>query len=322
MRIGGCARRLERLAWAAGFFDGEGSTFAKAESRRPGYRQLNVAVPQSGGTLVPEVLIRFQEAVHGMGHISRPWRSLYQWRALDFVQARAAIKLLWPELGTVKRSQSEAAIRLVDEQYTSGRYRPRPGRRRPPLPLQIFDTLAPAPRDRVRLDRAWAAGFLDAEGSFGLVRAKPRVGGQPWYRIRASADQHGEVGRPAAVLLRLQRVLGAGRIERHGEPDDFKWVVEGLPAVERALVLVRPWLGSVKRDQAQGAMNAFRGQVRLKGDRIRCTRGHLYDRRVITKSGRVRGYCNACARLGARRIRALEGIQPRQFRDPIRRYTE
>ena len=35
------------LAWAAGFFDGEGTTMARSTSDRPGYRQLNLTVPQS-----------------------------------------------------------------------------------------------------------------------------------------------------------------------------------------------------------------------------------------------------------------------------------
>lgn len=307
------------LAWAAGFFDGEGSTFARTEASRPGYRRLNVAVPQSGGASVPDALKRFQAAMLGMGTIGKPRLGIYQWRAIDFTQAHATIGLLWPELGEVKRIQAAAAIRIVDDQYRSGRYRASPGRRRPALPGTPADRSRSVRRD---LDLAWAAGFLDAEGCFGLARGRPRVDGAPWYRIRVSADQHGDVDLPAAVLIRLHRVLGLGRIERHGEPDDFKWVAEGLPPVQQVLAAVHPWLGKVKSEQARHAIAAFTAQVRHKGDRMQCKRGHLYDRRLVTPKGRSRAYCNTCARLRGRHQRAALGIKPRQFRNVRRRYTE
>src|SRR6266542_809380 len=75
-----------------------------------------------------------------------------------------------------------------------------------------------------KLERAWAAGFLDAEGCFGLAHSHARKRGPAWYRVRASVSQHGEVSRPPEALLRLQRILGVGKIERHGDPDDFKWL--------------------------------------------------------------------------------------------------
>jgi hypothetical protein len=231
-----------------------------------------------------------------------------------------AIEALGPWIGEVKLAQARAAIAAVDEQYASGRHRPQAVRYRAVAPRS--HAARPAdPWARARLDRAWAAGFLDAEGYFGLVRAAPRVGGQPWHRIRASASQHGEVGRPAVVLEELHRIVAVGRIERHGEEDDFKWVAEGLPAIENVLDVVGPWLGEVKRDQARDAIEAFTDQVRFKGGGF-CKRGHLYDRRVVTKARRMRAYCNACARLTSRRIRAEQGTAPRQFKDERRRYTE
>ena len=270
---------------------------------------------------MPEVLARFGDALPGIGRISGPSGGMFCWRATDYTRSRAAIELLRPWIGKVKRDQAKAAIAAVDEQYESGRYRARPGRRRPAIALRGPSGPRSAAH-RARLDRAWAAGFLDAEGYIGLVRDAPRKGGPHWYRIRASASQHGEVGRPAAVLRRLHRVLRVGRIERHGDPDDFKWVVEGIPAIEHVLDVVGPWIGAVKREQARDSMAAFTSQVRLKGGRTHCKRGHLYDRRITTKANRMRPYCNACARLLARRIRAKQGIKPRQFKDERRRYTE
>src|SRR5712692_7680353 len=68
MSIAAPARILDpaEFAWGAGFFDGEGSTIARAFGRRPGYFQLNVTVPRAGHRGIPEVLERFQTAMLGM----------------------------------------------------------------------------------------------------------------------------------------------------------------------------------------------------------------------------------------------------------------
>jgi len=83
VRITECQRRLERLAWAGGLFDGEGSTMARGETSRPGYRRLNVVVPQRGDSNAPEVLSRFLDAMNGMGKIAEPIDGIYMWRVLD-----------------------------------------------------------------------------------------------------------------------------------------------------------------------------------------------------------------------------------------------
>jgi hypothetical protein len=305
------------LAWAAGFFDGEGSTIARSLKSRPGYHQLNVTVPQSGRDGVPPVLLRFQRVMFGMGHINGPSNDgIYMLRYLAREEARLVLDLMWPHLGDIKRAQATRAIELVEQQYASGAYRRRPARRRRPEP--------PTVRDRTvsDLERAWAAGFLDAEGCFGLARAGARRKGPDWYRIRVSASQHGAVGSPAAVLLKLQSVFGGlGRIECHGEPDDFRWCAEGLESIERVLEITRPWLGDEKSADAAAALAAFRSQVRLKGDSVRCVRGHEYSYTAM-RGGRMRRICNACARLQDRRERARQGIPPRAFKNIARRYTE
>src|SRR2546428_4621553 len=258
------------LAWAAGFFDGEGSTIARTLTSRPGYHQLNVTVPQSGRDGPPAVLLRFQRVMLGMGHISGPSDvGIYMLRYAAREEARLVLALMWPHLGDVKKDQAVRASELVEYQYTSGAVRRRRARTRPPE--------APTIRDRAdaEVERAWAAGFLDAEGCFGLARSGARRRGPDWYRIRVSASQHGEVDSPAAVLLRLHSVFGGlGRIECHGEPDDFRWCAEGAESVERVLEITRPWLGDEKSADAAAALAGFRSQVRLKGDSIRCVRGH------------------------------------------------
>lgn len=276
------------LAWAAGFFDGEGSTVARTFGDRPGYRQLGMTVGQAGAAAPPEVLVRFQHAVRGMGTLGGPDEDgVYRWRAFGRDQVHAALALLWPCLGEVKRAQATGAIVLVEQQYGHGLYGRRAARA---VASDVAGVDPNAPTDGLHV--AWAAGFLDAEGCFGLNRARGRAGAPDWYRIRCSASQHGGPGRPAAVLIRLQRTLG-GRIERHGEEDDHKWVVEGAPAVERVLALVGPWLGQVKRDQATVALARFQAQLRLRGDAVTCARGHAYSRTTL-RGGRLRKICDTC----------------------------
>jgi hypothetical protein len=123
------------------------------------------------------------------------------------------------------------------------------------------------------------------------------------------------------VLGRLQRVFdGTGRIERHGDIDDYRWVAEGVPAVKVVLSSIGTWLGPVKREQAALALDRFAAQIRLKGDATRCVRGHAYTY-IAMKAGRRRRVCNACDRLLERRKRAALGIPPRQFKNEARRYT-
>jgi hypothetical protein len=221
----------------------------------------------------------------------------------------------------VKRAQAATALDLLAREYDSGVYRRRVSRHRPSF---IAHPYAPETATGPNIEeRAWAAGFLDAEGYFGLIHSHRRRGGPDWYRIRVSASQHSRDGNVPEVLLRLQGLVDIGRIECHGEADDFKWVAEGRAAILRVLALTETWLGSIKLAQAERALAGFDAQERLKGiSSAVCRRGHEYDRVTTSSSGRARRYCNACARLLDRRKRAAEGVPPRQFRNESRRYSE
>lgn len=312
---------LEELAWAAGFFDGEGSTIARSDSDRPGYRQLVVTVPQSGRDGVPAVLVRFQLAVLGMGVIDRAdEKSVFRWRARGFVDAQATVALLWRFLDDVKREQAAAAMREVIDQYGSGaqvQRRPKASALRHAHEPHV--TLRRPPSD-IALERAWAAGLFDAEGWIGLKRSQPRRDGTEWRRVRASVSQHGKAGVSAQVLIRFAEAVGVGRIECHGATDDFKWVCERLADIGTAIEVIRPWLGSRKQEQADDAMLRFHAQARVRGSGERCGRGHLYDTHR-PKAGHLRQVCHACARLRDRAKRAREGIAPRRFKNVARRYN-
>jgi hypothetical protein len=292
---------------------------AAARTDRTGYLRLEASVPQCGHHGVPEVLLRFQSAVLGMGAITGPDdNDMFSWRAGGAADAQATIALVWPHLGRVKRAQAATAMRAVQRQYDSGTFRPRPPRRRRPLHFDHLTFLRQT-CTAADLDLAWAAGFLDGEGHFGLPRAGARKNAPDWHRIRVSATQNGESGLPPDVLFKLQRVLG-GKIEIHGEIDDFRWLLEGPERVEAVLLQVRPWLGVIKQEQARSVLQRFRSQVRKHGDATRCVRGHEYSLVYMSRT-EPKHRCKACARILSRMKRAARGIKPRQFRNATRRYT-
>ena len=103
------------LAWAAGFFDGEGSTLIRRQSRTP---QIAVQVAQTD----PRVLERFKTAVGSLGNITGPYRSKnarhkekWSFSAASFEQAQAILAMLWKFLGPVKREQALAVLREYRE---------------------------------------------------------------------------------------------------------------------------------------------------------------------------------------------------------------
>jgi hypothetical protein len=92
---------------------------------------------------------------------------------------------------------------------------------------------------------AWAAGFLDGEGSF---QALPRGHS---YRLTISAVQT----RTAEPLNRLQGLFGGSicfvdQSDRPTHADFWKWALDGAPAVEPALRRLIPYLSN-KRVEAE-----------------------------------------------------------------------
>lgn len=305
-----------QLAWAAGLFDGEGSTYVYEP--RPGYLRLVVSVGQLGRDEPPEVLWRFKAAMLELGVIERQNSyGMWCWRAQSAEECQAAIGLVWRELGSVKRSQAADAIRRVHAQYGARGLKARRPRRPAWATAHVLTSATQPTADDV--DRAWASGFLDGEGHFGTPRAQKRKKGPDWHRIRATATQKGPPGQPAEVLFRLQRIL-QGRIERHGDGDAFRWAIEGVQRVEAIYERTKPWLGTVKQEQARSAVERFRTQGRLQGSATRCARGHAYSRVYLSSSG-PKHKCNACDRILRRTKRAAQGIRPRPFKNVARRYT-
>lgn len=100
----------EELAWAAGFFDGEGHITFRDTSG------VTVGVTQS--YLPP--LERFQRAVGGLGVIqttgkreNRPahHREILRWQVHDWREVQAVLAMLWPWLAAEpKRERARAAL--------------------------------------------------------------------------------------------------------------------------------------------------------------------------------------------------------------------
>jgi hypothetical protein len=242
------------LAWAAGFFDGEGCTATSVDKRRPAALRIFSSVGQSSrsATVVPSVLTRFQNAVGGLGYIKAPYldeRSgtyAHQWRADSFEEAQAVVALLWKHLGPVKRAQASAALPRFREQYRTVRasYR-RPARVRT-IAVPTGGAMASEPESSL----AWAAGLFDGEGSTELhVR---RSGARTWFSLRARVSQCDDNGVPA-VLTRFQHAVGCGQIEGPTSGEGYENAYKWAAGAEMTLIVLRaiwPWLGTVKRIQA------------------------------------------------------------------------
>ena len=149
------------LAWAAGFFDGEGWA-AKNKTRG-----VQARINQADDNGIPAVLIRFQAALDGLGAIAGPFRKperrdLYSWTVSSRTDVALLFSLLRPWLGFVKSLQFATA--------TGGA-----------VPVQANI----ATNEYVW--RAWAAGLFDGEGSTYLL--KHRAPDTPWVpRGRVSGD--------------------------------------------------------------------------------------------------------------------------------------
>ena len=101
----------EELAWAAGFYDGEGSSFARAHGKG-GAKTAGITIGQAD----PEVLERFCRAVQ-MGKVCGPYgpygsgtKSMYYIRIHSHWQVQHVAAALWPWLGTEKKNQFVQAL--------------------------------------------------------------------------------------------------------------------------------------------------------------------------------------------------------------------
>ena len=275
------------FAWAAGFFDGEGWAAFQ-------HRGTRARINQAGSDGVPEVLLKFQRIV-GVGRIDGPVlaegrRPLYYWEATSRPDVARVADLIGPWLCPVKRAEFEGALRTS---------------LRPPVwPGSMSEELA------------WAGGFFDGEGSTYLEKHRTHPG---YFYPVVYVPQSAEIG-IAPELLRLESAMnGIGNISgvRQDGPDwkpYRRWRVVTPLKVQGALHLLWPFIGEVKRAQAQRVMKTIHGQSDLPrgnpafgvaGARF-CLRGHdKWNARVRPFKGRGKNeedplnhfrQCLACVR--------------------------
>jgi hypothetical protein len=282
------------LAWAAGFFDGDGWAalvrYGRRAKRRP-MAQINQAGPDG----VPAVLTRFRRAV-GVGRVAGPKvevgrRDLYWWVASSRGDVVRAGSLIGPWLSAEKRRQFSSAVGLAFAHK--------------PLP-----------------STPWAAGLFDAEGSTCLNDHRSHAG---FKYIEATITQGGAGGSPEE-LARFISVVTIGQIygpyEQEGANEPvYRWRLQTLDGVRRVVHLLLPWLSEVKRAQALAAIGTLdaqptlpRGRAEWGSHKSHCIRGHDYDTaRIRPYVGRGSGtlrrpskQCLVCAREQARARRQAQ----------------
>lgn len=245
----------EELAWAAGFFDGEGCF---SYTQAGGYACVTIA------QTIREPLDRFQRAVD-VGNVIGPYvvrspnrpskRDQYVFRAYGTGKVLHVARLLWTHLGSLKQTQALATLRRASD-------------RSPHSELHSVEPVAvPLPCCSRRQELAWAAGFFDADGSFVYSNASK-------YMLVSITQFDSE------VLHRLQNTLGLGRIygpyqHRPGatlsDKSHYRYQAHGHEAVQAIAAMLWFKLGSAKRKQA-AAVIAKWPRVCHRGHRL--TRGH------------------------------------------------
>lgn len=107
------------LAWAAGFFDGEGTIWRQAPKRsgeaspRGGRGYLRLSIQQTDR----QVLDRFHAAVGGAGKVVGPYTrtsatasAFWAFQAASFRDVMTIVAFLWKFLSPIKRLQIGAAF--------------------------------------------------------------------------------------------------------------------------------------------------------------------------------------------------------------------
>ena len=109
------------LAWAAGFFDGEGYVGSMSLRVRPAKGRARAVLTMEISQVDERPLLRFAAAV-GCGSINRRavrnprWRQQWRWRAVGGTAEQALCALL-PYLSAPKREQAGRAVDVVYNAY-------------------------------------------------------------------------------------------------------------------------------------------------------------------------------------------------------------
>ena len=125
-----------------------------------------------------------------------------------------------------------------------------------------------AASDPLVTNYAWAAGIVDGEGHIGATIRSAQAS-RPNHMVRAIRLTVPQTD--PQMLERLPALFG-GRIRKRGEPKPnhkqrWDYTLSGGPRVIKAIELMWPWLGTVKRQQALAAIDIWTGSPRLVTNR-------------------------------------------------------
>lgn len=117
----------QELAWAAGFFDGEGNTQCSIRTRPNSLFKRGRSIKMSVGQVDPRPLYRFHIAINGLGKICGPYVrvkrpkecSSYEWRVTNLLETKAVIALLWDFLSEPKQEQIVKVLQKYEDGYGS-----------------------------------------------------------------------------------------------------------------------------------------------------------------------------------------------------------
>ena len=243
------------LAWAAGFFDGEGWA-NRAE------RGVQSRINQAGADGMPEVLVKFQRIV-GVGRLKGPTliegrKPLYHWEATSRPDLQRVAGLISPWLCDVKRRQFEHALGT-------------------PLSPRAWP-------GSMSEELAWASGFFDGEGSTYLLKHRTRPNYFAPVLDIPQASRHGIAGEPTRFKVAVGgrgSISGPRRDKRRRKPY-HRWRAGAQKDVALILHLLWPFIGAVKRILAKSVTEIVNTQPELPrgnpafgvpGARV-CLRGH------------------------------------------------
>lgn len=114
-----------------------------------------------------------------------------------------------------------------------------------------------------REELAWAAGFIDGEGSFGIQKGNGKRKDLPFFSA-------GQVDRRVldrlCVALEVGKVYGPYTTKNPNENDYHYFRVTGRKKVIQIASMVWPWLSHVKREQYGRAIRQTATEPVLKTD--------------------------------------------------------
>jgi hypothetical protein len=106
----------EELAWAGGFYTGEGTVGCNYRNNTRLGNNEGICIRMSIKQVEREPLVKFRNAISRIGSIVGPNKRplhqspIHQWRISSYEGTQAILAMLWPWLSTVKKEQARKAF--------------------------------------------------------------------------------------------------------------------------------------------------------------------------------------------------------------------